>query len=153
LGIHDISRTELDSAHKLPRFNMPLELGMFLGAQRFGSGRQKRKNCLILDIERYRYQKFISDIAGQDISAHDATTATLIGRIRDWLRPASGGRALPGGAAIVRRFEAFQAALPALCAEIRLEPAELTFSDYANLASEWLRRQELRASGGIAGFR
>ena len=108
LGTHDISRTELDSAHKLPRFNMPLELGMFLGAQRFGSGRQKRKNSLILDIERYRYQKFISDIAGQDISAHDATTATLIGRIRDWLRPASGGRAIPGGAAIVRRFEAFQ---------------------------------------------
>jgi hypothetical protein len=99
-GIHDISRTELDPAHGLPRFNMPLELGMFLGAQRFGSGRQKQKNCLVLDIERYRYQKFVSDIAGQDISAHDATAAILIARIRDWLRAASGVRKLPGGAAI-----------------------------------------------------
>jgi hypothetical protein len=27
-GIHDLSRTTLDSAHHLPRFNMPLELGL-----------------------------------------------------------------------------------------------------------------------------
>ena len=31
-GIHDISRTELDEENQLPRFNMPLELGFFLGA-------------------------------------------------------------------------------------------------------------------------
>jgi hypothetical protein len=28
-GIHDISRVTLDSKYGLPRFNMPLELGMF----------------------------------------------------------------------------------------------------------------------------
>ena len=33
LAIHDISRTELDSTFQLPRFNMPLELGIFLGAK------------------------------------------------------------------------------------------------------------------------
>ena len=49
---------------------MPLELGLFLGAKRFGRGEQKSKTCLILDVERYRYQKFISDISGQDIAAH-----------------------------------------------------------------------------------
>ena len=69
-GIHDISRTEPDAATGLPRFNMPLELGMFLGAKRFGRAEQKSKVCLILDTERYRYQKFISDISGQDITAH-----------------------------------------------------------------------------------
>jgi len=26
-GIHDISRTQLDPEHRLPRFNMPLEMG------------------------------------------------------------------------------------------------------------------------------
>jgi hypothetical protein len=62
-GIHDISRTELDTATALPRFNMPLELGMFLGAKRYGRAEQKQKSCLILDVERHRYQKFISDIA------------------------------------------------------------------------------------------
>lgn len=42
-GIHDLSRTELDGATGLPRFNMPLELGFFLAAKRFGAGKQKRK--------------------------------------------------------------------------------------------------------------
>jgi hypothetical protein len=36
-GIHDISRTEVrDQPYQLPRFNMPLELGIFLGAKRGG---------------------------------------------------------------------------------------------------------------------
>jgi hypothetical protein len=29
-GIHDLSRTELDIENYLPRFNMPLELGVFI---------------------------------------------------------------------------------------------------------------------------
>lgn len=32
-GIHDLSRTTLDREYRLPRFNMPLELGLFLGAR------------------------------------------------------------------------------------------------------------------------
>lgn len=55
LGIHDLSRVTLDTANRLPRFNMPLELGVFLGAKRYGAGKQKRKSCLILERERYRY--------------------------------------------------------------------------------------------------
>lgn len=31
-GVHDISRTEVTAASGLPRFNMPLELGIFLAA-------------------------------------------------------------------------------------------------------------------------
>jgi hypothetical protein len=49
LGIHDISRTELDLATGLPRFNMPFELGLFLGAREFGAGQQRKKRALILD--------------------------------------------------------------------------------------------------------
>ena len=70
-GIHDISRTELSKNTKLPRFNMPLELGLFLGAKTFGPREARAKVCLILDRQKYRYQKFCSDIAGQDIEAHD----------------------------------------------------------------------------------
>jgi len=70
-GIHDISRTELDSRWSLPRFNMPLELGIFLGAKRFGTGDQRKKVGLILDRETERYQRFCSNIAGQDIRSHN----------------------------------------------------------------------------------
>jgi hypothetical protein len=52
LGIHDISRTEL-SSNNLPRFNMPLEFGIFLGAQKFGPPKQKQKSCIIFDSDKY----------------------------------------------------------------------------------------------------
>ena len=35
-GLHDISCVTLDTKNRLPRFNMPLELGVWLGAQRYG---------------------------------------------------------------------------------------------------------------------
>lgn len=50
-GIHDLSRTSIDTKHRLPRFNMPLELGIFLGAKRYGGAKQGRKSCLILERE------------------------------------------------------------------------------------------------------
>ncbi len=69
-SIHDLSRTELDPVNKLPRFNMPLELGIFLGAKRFGDEANRQKRCLVLDVEKYRHQKFVSDLAGMDITDH-----------------------------------------------------------------------------------
>lgn len=64
-GVHDLSRVTLDSANRLPRFNMPLELGIFLGAKRFGGAHHRNKRALILDRDQWRYQTYCSDIAGQ----------------------------------------------------------------------------------------
>lgn len=138
-GIHDISRTELDEVNDLPRFNMPLELGMFLGAKRFGGPAQKRKACLIVDNERYRYQKFISDIAGQDIKAHECSPEKLICVVRDWLRSVSKRSTLPGGKSIFKRYSNFVLELPALCAETEIDPNDLIFADYASMVSVWLK--------------
>jgi hypothetical protein len=133
-GIHDISRTELDSVNRLPRFNMPLELGLFLGCQRFGERHHKNKSCLILDREQYRYQKFISDIAGQGIAAHASEPANVIKKVRNWLAPHK--TPLPGGAAIVRRYLAFQKALPKVCQQLDLQPDELEFNDLVNVIKQ-----------------
>jgi hypothetical protein len=138
-GVHDISRTEVTSASGLPRFNMPLELGMFLAAKRFGVGRQKQKVCLILDSVPYRYQQFISDIAGQDIQVHNNSPQEAISVVRNWLRGDSRARVLPGGMEIYRRYQLFEQDLPALCGELRLERDELTFNDSASIISDWLR--------------
>ena len=81
-GVHDISRTELDQHTELPRFNVPLELGMFLGAKRFGNTHQKAKVSLIIDRELYRYQRFMSDISGQDIRSHQNDPLEAIRIIR-----------------------------------------------------------------------
>jgi hypothetical protein len=37
-----------------PRFNMPMEPGIHLGARLFGQGRHRRKKALILEAERRR---------------------------------------------------------------------------------------------------
>ena len=138
-GIHDISRTEIDPETELPRFNMPLELGVFLGAKRYGDLGQKGKRCLILDREQYRYQKFISDIAGHDIRSHENDPEKAIERVRNWLNTASGRKTIPGGKAIVGRWRQFEEDLPDMCAQIVIEIDELQYNDYAVLISEWLR--------------
>jgi hypothetical protein len=139
-GIHDISRTNVNS-HGLPRFNMPLELGLFLDAKRFGTGPQTRKSCLVLDRDRYRYQEFISDIAGQDIVAHADDPAEAIKAVRDWLSVSKAGvRRPPGGAAIAARYGRFLGELPRICADAELQIGELTFVEFADMASTWLRR-------------
>ena len=99
-GIHDISRTEVEPKTKYPRFNMALELGLFLAAKRFGVNRQKQKVVIILDKEKFRYQKFISDIAGQDISAHQNKPKNVVTIVRNWLRSSSNRKSIPGGSAI-----------------------------------------------------
>ncbi len=138
-GVHDISRTELDDVNELPRFNMPLELGVFIGAKHFGDKHQKLKNCLVLDKEQYRYQKYISDIAGHDIRSHESNPENLISCVRNWLNDASKRKTIPGGREIVRRFRKFEADLPAMCAAVPIDEDELTYNDYSNFISYWLQ--------------
>ena len=129
-GIHDISRTELNE-HNLPRFNMPLELGLFLGARRFGRGRAK-KITLILDTERYRYREFCSDISGQDIQPHKKDAIECIKVVRNWLRSNKPEVRIPGGNVIAKRYERFREDLPKLKQEMQLGD-DLIFADYVSL--------------------
>lgn len=137
-GIHDISRTELDAHNNLPRFNMPLELGLFIGARKYGDRKQKSKNCLVLDREQYRYQQFISDISGQDIRSHNDLPRDAIRAVREWLNATTGRRTIPGGAQIARRFDQFTNDLPEICLNAELELREVTYNDYCNFVSDWL---------------
>lgn len=144
-GIHDLSRTTLDTTNRLPRFNMPLELGVFLGAKRFGDDRQRQKVCLILDSEPYRYQKFCSDIAGQDIRSHNNDGPTAVRIVRDWLRTSRKASPvnIPGAARITQRYQQFRYDLPSMCADAELEIGSLIFLDYRTLVVGWLEENPL----------
>jgi hypothetical protein len=138
-SIQDISRTEVeDQPFRLPRFNMPLELGIFLGAKRFG-GRSSRKRCLIMDRAPCRYKRFISDIGGQDIKAHCTRPVNAIRHVRDWLQSAPGKAAIPGGTKIWQDYQRFRRELPVIAEEAQLDPAQLTFIDYLQLVTNWLK--------------
>ncbi len=142
-GIHDISRTEPNPAG-LPRFNMPFELGLFLGARRFGAGRRRNKTCLVMDRDPYRYQSYLSDIAGQDIQAHSGDPARAIGAVRTWLASDAPGLAIPGGEEIARRYAQFSRTLTLVLLGTRLRRDEMTFADYPSIVESWLLSDDAR---------
>ncbi len=138
-SIHDLSRTQLDEATALPRFNMPLELGIDIGCKSFSSA-HRAKSLLIFDSEQYRYQKYVSDIGGQDIERHGNEPKAAVARVRDWLRTESGLNAVPGGEMIYNRYVDFRRDLPAICAELRLDLNDLAFVDFSYTVAYWLER-------------
>jgi hypothetical protein len=139
-SIHDLSRTELDDSNQLPRFNMPFELGIDVGCKTY-SGAQKDKSFLIFDSEKYRFQKYITDIAGQDIQHHADNPKVAVKRVRDWLRTESGRSDIPGGSAMYKRYESFREDLPRICEELKLDLNELTFVDFSQIVATWLQKQ------------
>ncbi|MCW4460829.1 hypothetical protein OK349_03860 [Sphingomonas sp. BT-65] len=138
-GIHDLSRIEVDPGG-LPRFNMPLELGLHLGARLLGEKRHRRKRALILDAERHRYDAAISDISGQDIEAHGKDPDEAIRCVRNWLSEHRPRNAPPlrGAAALQADYRAFQAEAGALLAPRRIDPDDLTHNDFLFAVHDWI---------------
>jgi len=136
-SIHDLSRTELDRVSTLPRFNMPLELGIDLGCRAYGAG-QSEKTFLIFDRDRFRFQTYVSDIAGQDIAEHGNEPNTAIARVRDWLRTETGRADIPGAKAMQSKYVNFRRALPEICDRFELDISTLTFADFRSAVALWL---------------
>lgn len=142
-GVHDISKADLDENSQLARFNMPLELGIFIGAHHFAVPKSynRTKQYIVIDTEPYRYQKFISDLSGQDIKAYgvDKTRQVeiIIQQVRDFLLTSS-HRKLPGSDYLYGRYESFLAVLPAICASNRLDIDKLTYLDHLTCVIGWL---------------
>lgn len=137
LGIHDISRTQLNT-NNLPRFNMPFEFGIFMGAKRFGGKKQKSKSCLILDIDRFRFREFISDISGQDIKGHANSGEQVIREIRNWLNTFEALRPLAGATAIISKYRDYTQDLPRILPELNLGEDEVQYSDRTQIIEEWI---------------
>lgn len=138
-GIHDISRTELNT-HGLPSFNMPFELGFFFGAQRFGNKTQRTKNALIFDVEKYRYLEFISDLNGVDIKDHSNEPLKAIRKLRNWLNTSSGRTSLPGYNTIIQDYQTFTHDLPDITRAIGLDIDDIPFNDFCLIVEEAIRK-------------
>jgi hypothetical protein len=132
-GIHDISRVQLDAKTKLPRFNMPFELGLYIGAKTFGNKKGEEKVCLVMDTEKYRYQKFCSDLAGTDIEGHSDKIQRVISVVRDWLSQFT-DEGLRGDKYIFGRYERFLGTLPIICRERHLDRKRIIFRDYVSFS-------------------
>ncbi len=106
-SIHDLSRCQAEEEGEFFRLNMPFELGIDYGCrQYFGYGRESKK-FLILEEERYRFQKAISDLSGCDIEAHEGDFEVAVRKVRNWLKTEAGVVA-EGAAKIIGAYVAFQ---------------------------------------------
>lgn len=136
-GIHDLSRIELDRG--FPRFNMPLELGVFLGAKRYGRGAQDRKSCLIFEGKPNAYDRYISDISGRDPVAHHNQSERVVQGIRNWLASSARRKAIAGSHKILLDYEKFKRWLPRKCASANLRVKDLLWIEFVELVAEWSR--------------
>lgn len=83
-SIHDLSRIKSSKKSEYFRLNMPFELGVDIGCKIFKDGKAKDKKCLILEKEKYGYQKALSDLSNSDIKSHNNEPEEAIRQIRDW---------------------------------------------------------------------
>jgi hypothetical protein len=123
-SIHDLSRIELGE-NELPRFNMPFELGLAMGAKRFGNRSQRRDRIKIMVEEPYRLPAYLSDLGGNDPTAHHADAAAVIRIVRNFLNRAPTGGLLAGPAKLARDFARFKAELPGIAERIGFEANEI----------------------------
>lgn len=136
-GIHDISKADLDADTHLARFNMPLELGVFLGARRFGDDEQKKKMVMVLDVEQFRYREFISDLAGADIHAHHGDPVQAVREVRDWLRNAS-RRKLASANTVAEQYARFITDLPVIADRENFDVDRIPYVDFEWIVTTWL---------------
>jgi hypothetical protein len=92
-----------------------------------------------MDKKKYRFQKFISDISGQDIKQHNSKPENAIILVTNWLRNASKQKNISGGFAKVQRYKVFKKELPEMCNSSNIKEDELEFNDYSTLVSEWIK--------------
>jgi len=145
-SIHDLSRIQ-SNEKGYPRFNMPLECGIDLGCRMIGTGHLKTKKCLILETEKFRYQEFISDIAGNDIRAHDDDPQKIVKEVRDWLK-ISTKKSLHWASEIWLIYKEFDSDYQAILRSEKIDPHEissLTFSDLIQLMKGWIEAWQERS--------
>lgn len=136
-SIHDLSRVTVESQGDLPRFNMPLELGVFMGCSKWGAKKHKQKEYIIIESEQFRFKQFISDISGQDIKSHQNKPESAVTAVRTFLTNKTND-IIPSPSNIWTEYLAFQERLPELCAASGWVVEELTFKEHSSLVTNWL---------------
>ena len=116
-SIHDLSRSVSTAAGEVARFNMPFELGLDIGIRHASTrSRFSQKKSLIIEQDRFRYRKALSDISGNDIASYEGSAERLVHVIRHWFTTIIHPKQ-PSGPFIWEEFNEFLAYFEALTKE------------------------------------
>ena len=111
-SLHDLSRVQLSPpVPRLPRFNMPFELGLAVVWQR----RSRNKHLwYVFETRRYRVERSLSDLAGTDIYIHGGTIQGVIAQVSNaFIR----GKRKPTFPEMLTVYRTLRAALPSILAK------------------------------------
>lgn len=89
-SIHDLSWVSLSGRFRLPRFNMPFELGIA-----FALSRQRSHKFFVLERQAYRLQVSLSDLNGLDPHVHGGTQAGVLRCLLDCFGTPAGAPPFP----------------------------------------------------------
>jgi hypothetical protein len=141
-SVHDLSRIRSSEQGEVYRLNMAFELGMDYGCRVFGEGESKK--FLILEKERYTYQKALSDLSGSDIKNHNNEPEAIVREVRDWFVQTTSSR-LPSGTVIWLDFNEFMADFYQKRYEQGYRGRDLESmptQEYVDFIKEWLENRD-----------
>ncbi len=141
-SIHELSRMRASSKGEMARFNMPFELGLDFGCKRFKGGIHSDKKSLILDNSRYRYQKAISDISGNDIAFHNSNPEDAIRAVRNWLQKLNPTQKFPSPNRIWIDYIEFDTYFVRMIKQEQFNKEDIRqmpWSEYIKYISEWYK--------------
>lgn len=85
LSIHDLSKIKASKKNEYYRLNMPFEIGLDLGCKLYHPDcKYRNKRSLILEKERYSYQKALSDMSNSDVKCHNGEPEDVVFEVRNW---------------------------------------------------------------------
>ncbi|MBC7571192.1 MAG: hypothetical protein H7319_15885 [Spirosoma sp.] len=137
-GIHDLSRIDLKV---MPRNNMPLELGVFIGCRHFGTAYDYEKDYLVLDSVPHRYKQHITDLGGEDPSIHYNKPQEVVRCVRDWLiyyAPLDEQPLISSHSIMFEQLTRFYEEAPDICKSKGLVFKDLLFDEITTLITDWI---------------
>lgn len=121
---------------------MPYELGLDIGCREFGGRKFKEKRILILETDKFHYQKVLSDIAGQDIENHNDDPATLVRKIRNWFSTVDESKKYPSVNTVWIAFNQFNDDMNSSLTMEGFTSSEIEtmpVNDFINFAKDWIK--------------
>ena len=107
-SVHDLSRISLSRSTRVPRFNMPFELGLTYAVSRLTT---REHSLFVLEEKPWRLQASLSDMNGHDPHIHGGTQIGMLRCMLDCFGRPGGEPPLPTLRALARRLAPIVAAL------------------------------------------
>ena len=147
-SIHDLSRVEIDDKNPHPRFNMPFELGVAMGAKHLGTPTQQKKTAVVMVRRRFELPRYLSDMAGGDQQEHNNDPLQVMRIVAKYLHVTPDGAHLPGPTWLAKVFRGFKKeALPRMAAAARREMDEChpinDYRDFLRFVNDFLREAKI----------